>query len=317
MPEIIDIPVRQEDISPHAYDIWAFSGSPDLQPDDILFVFCSWEGSQGDNSNYIVTYTGVVYRLSIHELWCNDFMHRICPFLKDLDYDSMPDLELLLTPDSRFKFRRDDWCWIPMAGRNNLFIHATMAEDFAHATKNLSQIELYKKWVEVAVGLVEQAKIDTYLTYKGLMIENSDLDRFLVAQETPFLCGYKHALEEMKNGKKQNHWIWYIFPQLRCLGRSSRAYYYGIADRYEAGNYLSNFILGGRIRNITKELLKHKDKTAFSIFGDIDAVKVRSCMTMFDFLSPNDIFGEVLDSFYNGERCESTLKAMNQECVRY
>ncbi len=60
-------------------------------------------------------------------------------------------------------------------------------------------------------------------------------------------------------------------------------------------------------------LLEHKGKTAFSIFGDIDAVKVRSCMTMFDFLSPNDIFGEVLSSFYNGECCATTLKVMQQE----
>ena len=65
-----------------------------------------------------------------------------------------------------------------------------------------------------------------------------------------------------------------------------------------------------RIREITEALLEHKDKTALSIFGDIDAVKVRSSMTMFDFLSPNDIFGEVLRSFYNGERCELTLEVI-------
>ena len=117
----------------------------------------------------------------------------------------------------------------------------------------------------------------------------------------------------MKNGRKTNHWIWYIFPQLRCLGRSSRAHYYGIADRDEAQRYLEHPILGARIREITEVLLEHKDKTALSIFGDIDAVKVRSCMTMFDFLSPNDIFGEVLDSFYKSERCEITLRVMQQE----
>ncbi len=145
------------------------------------------------------------------------------------------------------------------------------------------------------------------------MLEDTDINRFLEAQEIPYFCGYKQALEEVKNGKKTNHWIWYIFPQLRCLGRSSRAYYYGIAGKEEAQEYLNHFILGGRIRNITKELLKHKDKTALSIFGDIDAIKVRSCMTMFDYLSPNDIFGEVLDSFYKSERCELTRKIMTQE----
>lgn len=140
----------------------------------------------------------------------------------------------------------------------------------------------------------------------------TDINRFIDAQEIPYFCGYKQALEEVKNGKKINHWIWYIFPQLRCLGCSSRAHYYGIADRDEAKRYLEHPILGARIREITKVLLEYKDKTALLIFGYIDTVKVRSCMTMFDFLSPDDIFGEVLDSFYKGERCELTLKVMQQ-----
>ena len=140
----------------------------------------------------------------------------------------------------------------------------------------------------------------------------TDINRFIEAQEIPYFCGYKQALEEVKNGKKINHWIWYIFPQLRCLGRSSRAHYYGIAGRTEAERYLNNQILGSRIREITEALLAHRDKTALEIFGEIDAIKVRSCMTMFDYLSPCDIFCEVLDSFYKSERCELTLKVMQQ-----
>ena len=136
-----------------------------------------------------------------------------------------------------------------------------------------------------------------------------DLQRFLTAQEK----AYPYALAEMKAGRKRSHWIWYIFPQLRCLGRSSRAHYYGIADRAEAERYLNNQILGSRIREITEALLAHRDKTALEIFGEIDAIKVRSCMTMFDYLSPCDIFSEVLDSFYESERCELTLKVMQQE----
>ena len=143
-------------------------------------------------------------------------------------------------------------------------------------------------------------------------LAETDINRFVEAQASRY-CGYEVALNEIKNGRKRSHWIWYIFPQLRCLGRSSRAHYYGIADRYEAQRYLNHIILGRRIREITEALLEHKDKTALSIFGDIDAVKVRSCMTMFDFLSPNDIFGEVLRSFYNEERCEITLQVMQRE----
>ena len=153
------------------------------------------------------------------------------------------------------------------------------------------------------------------LIFKITIMQNfaeTDINRFIEAQEVSYFCGYNQALEEIKNGLKTNHWIWYIFPQLRCLGRSSRAHYYGIADRDEALRYLEHPILGARIREITEALLEHKDKTALSIFGDIDAVKDRSCKTMFDFLSPNDIFGEVLRSFYNEERCKITLRVMQQ-----
>lgn len=143
-------------------------------------------------------------------------------------------------------------------------------------------------------------------------LSETDINRFLEAQENSCLSGYKQALTEIKNGNKAGHWIWYIFPQLRCLGRSRRAHYYGIADRAEAERYLNHRLLGERIREITQALLEHKDKTALSILGNIDAVKVRSCMTMFDFISPNDIFAEVLLSFYDGERCAITLEVMQQ-----
>ena len=141
----------------------------------------------------------------------------------------------------------------------------------------------------------------------------TDINRFIEAQNVPYFSGYKQALEEIKNGKKTNHWIWYIFPQLRCLGRSSTAIYYGIADKSEAQRYLEDAVLGQRLREISAALLAHTNKTAEEILGVTDAIKVRSCMTMFDFLSPNDIFGEVLDSFYGGERCEITLKVMTAE----
>ena len=144
------------------------------------------------------------------------------------------------------------------------------------------------------------------------MVQETDINRFIEAQGIPYFCGYKQALEEVKSGKKINHWIWYIFPQLRCLGRSSRAHYYGIADKAEAERYLNNQILGSRIREITEALLAHKGKTALEIFGETDTVKVRTCMTMFDYLSPNDIFSEVLDTFYESKRCERTLKVLQQ-----
>ena len=217
-----------------------------------------------------------------------------------------------MNPDERFTFKRNDWCWLGLWGAHSLYMHASITEDIANATKGFNHSDMSQKWLDVAVGLVRKMIEDINPIKKKLMFENTDINRFIEAQEVPYFCGYKQALEEVKNGRKTNHWIWYIFPQLRCLGRSSRAHYYGIADRDEAQRYLEHPILGARIREITEVLLEHKDKTALSIFGDIDAVKVRSCMTMFDFLSPNDIFGEVLRSFYNEERCKITLRVMQQ-----
>lgn len=140
----------------------------------------------------------------------------------------------------------------------------------------------------------------------------TDINSFIEAQDVPFYHGYGQALEEIRNGRKTNHWMWYVFPQLRGLGRSAVAYYYGIAGKDEARRYLEHPVLGARLREVTEALLTHKGRSVTSIFGEIDAVKVRSCMTMFDCLSPGDIFGEVIDSFFDGTRCELTLKVMRR-----
>lgn len=140
----------------------------------------------------------------------------------------------------------------------------------------------------------------------------TDLERFLEAQASP-ISGYAQAWTEIDNGRKTSHWIWYVFPQLRSLGQSDIACYYGIADRDEAKRYLEHPTLNERIREISKTLLKHTGRSAVDIFGTVDAVKVRSCMTMFDCISPNDVFAKVLDVFYGGVRCGRTIAEM-QEC---
>ncbi len=138
------------------------------------------------------------------------------------------------------------------------------------------------------------------------MIADYDITRFVEAQDGEW-SGYADALAEIRNGRKTSHWIWYIFPQLRGLGRSFNANYYGLADRNEAEAYLAHPILGPRLREITSVLLDHKDKTAREILGGIDAMKVRSCMTLFDCISPNDIFAEVLSQFYDGKRDHNSI----------
>lgn len=144
-----------------------------------------------------------------------------------------------------------------------------------------------------------------------LYYRQQGIERFIDAQKTD----YKIALAEIERGRKQSHWIWYIFPQLVGLGRSCYSTLYGIRDRQEAEEYLQNEVLGCRLREITNALLKHNDKTAEEIFGGLDAMKVRSSMTLFDVISPDDIFAQVLDTFYDGKRCEFTLSAIAEKTV--
>ena len=129
------------------------------------------------------------------------------------------------------------------------------------------------------------------------------MNRFLTAQKS----SYPIALNEIKNGKKCSHWIWYIFPQLAELGRSSTAKYYGIKDIDEAKQYLENDILRERLIEISEALLSVND-TAVNILGHIDALKVKSCMTLFHMASPeNKVFSRVIDKFYGGKYDNMTL----------
>ena len=132
-----------------------------------------------------------------------------------------------------------------------------------------------------------------------------NLNRFVVAQESPYF-GYDVALKEIRAGKKSSHWIWYIFPQMRGLGHSHYAQFYGIVDVAEAAAYLNHQVLGARLREISQALLEHRAMSAEQILGGIDACKVRSCMTLFNRLAPNEVFGQVLEAFYDGE-CQATL----------
>lgn len=141
---------------------------------------------------------------------------------------------------------------------------------------------------------------------KKLTKPMDDLNRFIEGQSTRY-GDYETAYEEISKGRKVSHWIWYVFPQLKGLGHSRRSIYYGIADRKEAEAYLRHPVLGERLREITNALLRHEGRDPEAIFGSIDANKVRSCMTLFDCISPNDIFGDVLDIFYEGKRDPNSI----------
>lgn len=139
-----------------------------------------------------------------------------------------------------------------------------------------------------------------------------DLWRFIKAQSLPY-SGYSTALEEIKAGRKRSHWIWYIFPQLKGLGHSYNAEYYGIAEREEAEAYLADATLGLRLREISLALLAVNGKSASEILGDIDAMKVKSSMTLFDAISPGDVFAAVIDKYFDGKRDGLTLKMLDRK----
>ena len=135
----------------------------------------------------------------------------------------------------------------------------------------------------------------------------NSLDRFLEAQESM----YETALKEIKNGKKKTHWMWYIFPQLRGLGSSRMSSIYGIDGIEEAKEYFSHPILSSRLIEITQALLIHPDVIIEDLIGDLDVIKLQSCMTLFAFLSEEgSVFHKVLDCFYKGKMDEKTLNML-------
>lgn len=144
------------------------------------------------------------------------------------------------------------------------------------------------------------------------MIDSFDLNRFIEAQDSPY-DGYDTALSEMTKGEKQNHWIWWIFPQIAGLGHSGNSRFYAISGKEEAMEYLEHPVLGSRLREITEVVMSHADdRIAMELMGwEIDAMKLKSSMTLFDQVSPNDIFADVLDAYFDGERCSRTLRFLN------
>ena len=134
-----------------------------------------------------------------------------------------------------------------------------------------------------------------------------DLERFLKAQDSGWST-YSEALKEIKDGHKRGHWIWYVFPQIKGLGHSSNSEFYGIGSKEEAKAYLEHPILGKRLRDITQALLDCSNPSAYNVLGFPDVLKVQSCMTLFDLVAANDIFNDVLERYYEGKRCEKTIR---------
>ena len=132
-----------------------------------------------------------------------------------------------------------------------------------------------------------------------------NLKRFTDAQESMFSI----ALNEIKNGKKQSHWMWFIFPQIAGLGFSEMSKLYAINDINEAGLYLAQPLLGKRLIEISKALLDVEGKTASQVFGSPDDMKLKSCMTLFSSLeNTNPVFQVILAKYFGGTKDAKTLQ---------
>jgi uncharacterized protein (DUF1810 family) len=140
------------------------------------------------------------------------------------------------------------------------------------------------------------------------MTDPHDLQRFVDAQRDTF----EVALAEIRAGAKRSHWMWFILPQLRGLGHSPTAQFFGIASLDEARAYLAHPLLGARLRECVAGLLPWAGRRdPVQIFGPVDALKLGSSLTLFDQAAPDDCFGEGLDSLFCGKRDTRTLALLN------
>ena len=141
------------------------------------------------------------------------------------------------------------------------------------------------------------------------MSRDYNLERFVEAQQSD----YAIALSEIKAGRKQSHWMWYVFPQVLGLGYTSTSITYGISNLDEAAAYLDHEILGKRLIEISNALLMLETNDAHKVFGSPDNMKLRSSMTLFSLVPGADkVFEEVLDKFFNGRKDERTLQLLNE-----
>jgi uncharacterized protein (DUF1810 family) len=141
------------------------------------------------------------------------------------------------------------------------------------------------------------------------MTDQFDLQRFVTAQEPVF----NRVLSELRAGRKRTHWMWFIFPQLRGLGRSSMAEYYGISSLTEARAYLAHPVLGPRLDLCARTVLESEAPSLHAIFGSPDDLKFRSCATLFALASEedNNPFQRALDRWCDGRPDERTLAVIH------
>jgi uncharacterized protein (DUF1810 family) len=141
------------------------------------------------------------------------------------------------------------------------------------------------------------------------MDEQVDLSRFVQAQQPVF----ETALGEIRRGRKRTHWMWYVFPQISGLGRSETARYFAITSRGEAAAYANHPLLGQRLRACVSALQDLTSSNPVDVFGKVDAVKLRSSLTLFEAVTGDRLFGAALDRWFAGSRDDATLELLAQD----
>jgi len=142
------------------------------------------------------------------------------------------------------------------------------------------------------------------------MTSANNLSRFIEAQDGV----YEIALGEIKNARKMSHWMWFIFPQIKGLGYSETARFYAIKSLDEASNYLHHPVLGKRLVEISSTLLHLTTNDAAAVFGSVDAMKLKSSMTLFSLVkNSNPVFKKVLDKFFDGMKDHKTIELVESE----
>ena len=141
------------------------------------------------------------------------------------------------------------------------------------------------------------------------MVEAEGLDRFVRAQEG----SYGAALAELEAGRKRSHWMWFVLPQLAGLGRSEMSQRYAIRDLEEARAYLAHPVLGPRLRDCVRTLLRHRGRPVHEILGSPDDAKFRSCLTLFLEAGQEPLFREALEAFYDGRPDPRTLRGLGRD----
>jgi uncharacterized protein (DUF1810 family) len=139
--------------------------------------------------------------------------------------------------------------------------------------------------------------------------DDFNLQRFVDAQDRD--GSYDRALAELEHGRKQSHWIWFVFPQIEGLGSSATARFYAISSLAEATSYLKHPVLGPRLDTAAEALLELPGRDPVEILGGLDAMKLRSSMTLFSYVEhAAPVFGRVLDEFYGGVRDDATERLL-------